>query len=150
MFINNNMFNCCLPFVSGTDLLEVEFYAYLGTELSHVPVGTTLKFDGVGNNQGNGYDNSTGVFTCPSSGLYLFMVYIMPHEGSEVSVSLMYNGQGFAHAAAEPSFNGQDITGATARAFRLNKGDRVWVEVINQDSSFWYSYTSFSGLLIHR
>jgi len=128
----------------------VAFYADLSTEPSHVPVGTTLKFDHIGNNYGNGYDSSTGVFTCPTSGLYLFLIYVMPYEGSKVSVSLMYNGQSFTPAAAEPSFASQDITGANARAFRLDKGDRVWVEVINQASSFWHGYTTFSGLLIHR
>jgi len=137
-------------FFPDVDPSEVAFYAFLQSEQRNLPVGHTIKYDGVGNNYGDGYDPITGVFTCPTAGLYLFTIFIDPTNDAQAAVSLKKDGVGYTQAIAEPSFNGQDLTGGSARPFRLAKGDRVWVEVINFETSLWESYTTFSGLLIHR
>jgi len=132
------------------DPTEVAFYAWITTKQTDLPVGHTIKYDGVGNNYGNGYDPNTGVFTCPTTGLYHFNIYVHPTNDALAAVSLRKDGVGYTHAIAEPSFTGQDIVGGSARPFRLDKGDRVWVEVIEQETSLWSSYTTFSGHLINR
>ena len=126
------------------------FYAYLKTEQTNLPVGHTIKYDGVGNNYGDGYDSNTGIFTCPTAGLYLFTIFIEPSTDVQAAASLIKNGLKYTHAIAQPSFNAQDIMGSSARPFWLDKGERVWVEVVNQQTSLWKSYTTFSGHLVHR
>jgi len=128
----------------------VAFYAYLESEQKVLPVGHIIKYDGVDDNYGGGYDNNTGIFTCPTTGLYLFNVFIHPVHVSLGAVSLKRNGGSLTHAIAQPSFNGQDLIGSTARPVWLNQGDRVWVEVILKQTDMWSSYTTFSGHLVHR
>jgi len=141
------LFGCCF---AGVDLIDVAFFAALSTDIRNVPVETILKFDFVSHNYGNGYDRSTGIFTCPTSGMYLFLIFIDGMEQEDSVVSLVHNGVPLISALAEPSFNGQDIIGANAIAFRLYKGDRVWIKISTYPGSFWKVFTTFSGLLIHR
>ena len=61
------------------------FQAYLG-EYTSIPVGSTVIFDQVYTNLGNGYDVTTGLFTVPpgGGGLYYFYVHFS-YEPSEFS-----------------------------------------------------------------
>ena len=40
-------------------------------------VGQTVIYDEVLTNEGNGYDDKTGVFTCPLAGTYIFVVDVL-------------------------------------------------------------------------
>ncbi|XP_056013673.1 uncharacterized protein LOC125673900 [Ostrea edulis] len=51
----------------------IGFYAYFSKKKFKSPrAGQPLIFDSVETNFGNGYDNTTGIFTAPTSGLYVF------------------------------------------------------------------------------
>ena len=126
------------------------FYAYLTTEQTNLPVGHTVQYDGVGNNYGDGYDINTGIFTCPTSGLYLFAFFADSTKGAEVNLVLKVNGEIYTNLIAQPSFDHQDLMGGNVRPVRIDKGDRVWVEVSFHETSLWKVFTTFSGVLIHR
>lgn len=50
----------------------VAFSAELSTSLTHPSAGMSIVFDKVQFNSGNFYNNKTGTFYCPTSGVYYF------------------------------------------------------------------------------
>ena len=55
--------------------------------------GTTIIFDHVEVNQQNGYNSTTGTFTAPVSGLYLFSFYGMSNDsGNAFGIRAYKNG----------------------------------------------------------
>ena len=52
------------------------FSAYLDHTLSNIGNDQTIEFNKIILNEGGGYDQRTGVFTCPQSGLYLITFFI--------------------------------------------------------------------------
>ena len=62
----------------------VAFSAGLTQQVSLAP-NTSVAFDRVWLNIGDGYDNTTGIFTCPVAGTYVFM-----YSGIAESVSTVY------------------------------------------------------------
>lgn len=134
------------------DPVEVAFTYKLGTKLTNVPIHTTIKFDTMIHHTASYYDPNTGVFTCPTSGLYLFSVFIAPNvEGIESMVSLKKDGTTFMSVIAEASFNGEDINSGNVVLLTVTKGEQLWVETFDNDNqSFWKGVTTFSGVLIQR
>ena len=54
----------------------VAFSAYLDHTLSNIGNDQTIEFNQIILNEGGDYDQRTGVFTCPQSGLYLIAFFI--------------------------------------------------------------------------
>ena len=96
------------------------------------------------------YDPNTGIFTCPTSGLYLFSVFISPHvRNIESMVSLMKDGDSFMSVIVESNFDAEDINSGNVVLLSVQKGERLWVETYDNDNqSFWKGVTTFSGVLI--
>ena len=78
-------------------------------------------------NDGSGYDPQTGVFTCPTSGLYLFSFTVETFHTNSAYASLVANGNVIAHAIAEPFHSKQDAQGSNAAVLRLKRGNTVWI-----------------------
>ena len=55
-----------------------------------------LKYDGVTLNAGRGLNPTTGVFTCPVGGTYMFTITLATHKEKKALVSLRKNGQDMA------------------------------------------------------
>ncbi|CAI2726589.1 unnamed protein product [Schistosoma spindalis] len=57
---------------------QIAFYTGLSKSIENKPVNKNcqLIFESVMLNLGNGYDNTTGIFTVPVSGVYIFVVVI--------------------------------------------------------------------------
>ena len=128
------------------------FTAQLSHELNDVPLHTTIKFDHLNDWVGDHYDVSTGIFTCPTSGLYLFSVFIESNSvGREAVVGLMKEGIPFINVVSERFDADEDDTGGNVCLVNVNKGEQVWVETYQNDKqSFWPGFTTFSGVLIHH
>ncbi|WAR10013.1 hypothetical protein MAR_035089 [Mya arenaria] len=60
---------------SCQDVQEVAFTAAL-TQHLNLTNAEKVKYDTVFTNAGAGFDSSTGVFNCPTSGIYVFQVYV--------------------------------------------------------------------------
>lgn len=52
-----------------------------------------MKFDDAKINIGGGYDSSTGIFTAPRDGIYIFSFAIMTNGGGNVHFQLNKNDQ---------------------------------------------------------
>ena len=66
---------------------QIAFYAGLSKSIEAKPVGKDchLRFETVILNLGGGYNSSTGVFTAPVSGVYIFVVVISAQSYEKVS-----------------------------------------------------------------
>lgn len=53
---------------------RISFSVYVKSNVLTLGAGQTIKYDAILRNDGNGYDNRTGVFTCPVAGTYMFVV----------------------------------------------------------------------------
>ncbi|XP_052279367.1 uncharacterized protein LOC127877482 isoform X2 [Dreissena polymorpha] len=102
-------------------------------------------------NDGGGYNNVTGKFTAPVSGLYTFTVQYCVKARTVGNLELVQNGN--------PLQRGEIVGAEYAQCASLQalskvpKGDRVWVRCTN-DSEFYqddpYRWATFSGALVHR
>ncbi|XP_071153663.1 complement C1q-like protein 4 [Mytilus edulis] len=102
----------------------IAFYAYISKDL-YPGAGRRLVFDVTKTNQGKGYNSHTGVFTCPQTGIYVFVWVIRMHL-SEHSTELMINGSvyGSTYLYAKNSVDGS-VSGTVVA--HVSKGDTVYV-----------------------
>lgn len=131
------------------------FYAYIEhkrNQYRSIPSQTTLVFETIKINDGNGYNNSDGILTAPRTGVYAFHWSVMVDYYSWTSVELVVNGTPIGCAAIETQGVHDFGTGSGLVITHVNKGDRVslrmhepmlgWIKSSDQGS------TSFSGWLL--
>lgn len=66
----------------------VAFSAYVSNYQSSLAPHKIVTFDGVILNEGSGYNNHTGVFTSPVSGVYLVSFFIADRDINQVIYSV--------------------------------------------------------------
>lgn len=108
----------------------------------------TLIFDVIITNIGNGYNPSTGMFTSPQEGTYVFYVSALEYKKQYLKIDIVMNSASKVRAVSDSSATYQTATNMVV--IHLQKGDRVWVRHF-----FGKGYTSanvpettFSGFLI--
>jgi len=126
----------------------VVFTASLDHQVA-VPSGQVVIFNHVITNEGQGYDNTSGVFTCPVSGFYQFDVHIQGQLDLISQVEIRHNQDVHTMAYAEDRYDNQAASASVC--ILVNKGDTVkitagvyksWLDGGNHE------YCSFSGHLI--
>ena len=85
----------------------------------------TLIFNSVIVNVGNGYNPSTGVFTSPVAGTYVFYVTAVEYSNNGLYVDIVLNSVSKVRAYSHSSTAFQ--TGTNMVVLNLQKGDSVWV-----------------------
>ena len=119
----------------------------------HLPSGTysapgTIVFSEMDYIQGSGYDQTTGVYTAPVDGYYLFHGALAGYT-SQTYVFLYLNGvakQRF-HLYTTYDYNAATLGGI----FKLSVGDTVNLELQSSDSlSCTYDTCHFDGYLLHE
>lgn len=108
----------------------------------------TLIFDEIITNVGNGYNPSTGVFTSPISGTYVFYVTAVDYGAKFLAIDIVLNSVSKARAYCSHSTTYQ--TGTNMVVLELQKGDSVWVRYAGGKGYATDSVplTTFSGYLI--
>nr|XP_022292405.1 complement C1q-like protein 4 isoform X3 [Crassostrea virginica] len=113
--------------------------------------GHTLVFPVVINNEGGGYDPSSGVFTAPRDGQYVFFVSAQGYSSDTLYVSIVHNG-GPKVMTMSDGGRKKDFydSGSNLVALNLKMDDRVWAQC--QSGSHYHSegiaITTFSGFLV--
>jgi hypothetical protein len=123
------------------------------TVVYHLKHMDTIKFETVITDIGGGYNNQSGLFVAPVSGIYVFSCSLMDHDASQgvmVHAEIIHNqrvlGRIFAHAEGG-SYRDQ---GAQTVFTHVNQGDQIWVRTIdNPDLALGAElYSTFSGYLL--
>lgn len=101
------------------------FTASVSTSSSSWNSGTsTLVFPVVIINVGNGYNPSTGVFTAPIAGEYVFFDNVQGFKVLAIYVDIVQNGETRVRTLAYTNYD----TGHNLAVLTLQTGDRVWVK----------------------
>lgn len=146
---------------------HVSFYSYLSGNLDNVTGDGTLVdpiiYDAVTANNGNGYDETTGIFTCPAgaAGDYMFfnVMYWSGLESGHIvgGGNFIVNGQQFKAYALNPfaMSEGTDLTQcAISGLVTLAEGDTVYCDTLvsggakTVEIAGGLGISSFSGILI--
>nr|XP_034332669.1 uncharacterized protein MCAP_0864-like isoform X3 [Crassostrea gigas] len=126
---------------------EVAFTAAVTSSSSTWNSGTLI-FNVVITNTGNGYNPSTGVFTSPISGTYVFYVSAVEYDTQILSIDIVLNSVSKVRAYGHSSAGYQ--TGTNMVVLELQKGDSVWVRCAAGKGYYTQGvpFTTFSGYLI--
>lgn len=110
--------------------------------------GGILVYPHVVTNIGNGYSPSTGKFTAPTDGKYVFFITVNAYGSNSLYLDIVHNGSRKVRTMSHSSASYQ--TGTNMAVLPLYKGDSVWV--VYWSGKGYYAYdvpiTTFSGFLL--
>jgi len=110
-----------------------------------------VRFNRVLTNVGNGYDQKTGIFTAPFSGLYIFHLHFIGglHK-RKTELAIFAGGEAMAVAYADGYDVDTNDQGACTAVVDLVMGEKASVKLYFGNPLLWASnLVSFSGVLIH-
>ena len=110
----------------------------------------TISFETEANDVGGNYNNSTYTFTCPTAGIYMFIVYFRSGGSfSEFSWELQKNGGNFVRIIGQGSYSGNDVHfGTTMQACSNGDTWRVYGSGNHGGATGGYQYNGFQGYLL--
>lgn len=126
------------------------FYGYMSTDMTNIGGHHTLIFDVIKSNSGNGLHPTTGVFTAPSSGFYVFTWTIRINDNSYRSVELVVNGHEVGALYQDAGSSEYDM-GSTTVVTHVNQGEDVFLRtrILDNNQGILHNnangYSSFSG-----
>ncbi|KAL3888351.1 hypothetical protein ACJMK2_000721 [Sinanodonta woodiana] len=121
----------------------VAFSTYTSQIISDFGLNQTIKYKGVLTNEGNAYNPHTGIFTCPSSGLYLISFFTSIHGISGAWVRLVVDDINVSDAVSRGFDPNGDDQGGNVAILRLTTGQSVWTEMQFVKNSTLSSTTEF-------
>ena len=114
-----------------------------------------VKFDKVFSNSGSGYSSSTGIFTAPYSGPYLFLFFVRPgRDIFELAYLQLYvDGRYRAYIIQGNTFGSIDNMAGQAYVEYMSAGDKAWIQTGElKEDAFQVVYSggsTFTGVLIN-
>lgn len=110
----------------------------------------TVVFDRLITNIGNHYHNTTGVFTVPLDGLYMFFISANVLASKYIVLQLVVNGRVIDDMLAS-ALNGNDTqVGADMWTLELTEGSEVWVQTLHPGEVRGACHTTFKGALLSQ
>lgn len=106
---------------------KIAFSAYMDHEVRNLGQNQIVQFRYVLLNDGNAFNNNTGIFTVPFGGVYLLSFFAEDYHDFQSIIHMVCNHQILTSAIVEP------IPGGNVIFVRLNAGDRVWVTAATSD-----------------
>ena len=134
-------FSCFLVFLTESKK-KVAFTVSLS--VSGAKQNMKIVYDKILLNIGNGYSSTTGVFTCPSDGEYVFTWSTMNY-GAACFAYIHRNGVQYLMSHSQEHDGSLYESASNTVVFHLNKGDTVWIQTTTCDTFYGYPNTAFSG-----
>ncbi|XP_052761713.1 uncharacterized protein LOC128204338 [Mya arenaria] len=123
-------------------------------QTSSLSTGEVIMYKTVQNNPSNGYSSTTGKFTAPVRGLYLFLMHTCTHSKYFALLKMMKEG---SVLISTQNYDKDHYTCSSSQVFvQLDAGESVWVQCSSGGSNRQlyedhpYRWTSFGGALIHN
>ena len=128
---------------------KIAFTASLASTLSDHHQKPVI-YSTVQTNIGSGYSATTGVFTAPMAGTYVFVWHGVIHKSSYCELNLYKNGNGLQFWAVADSRGVADATdsGSNSAVLTLNTGDTVGIRTVTCGYLYPLPFTTFSGFKI--
>ncbi|XP_076435385.1 uncharacterized protein LOC143275285 [Babylonia areolata] len=124
--------------------VPVHFHAKL-TSSTVLSSGSTMKMTNVIDNQGGGYDSSTGRFTAPMDGNYFFIATTGAYSGDNYATMLMMKEGTTVAQTYMRRYGSYPTMGSCHATLPLKAGEKVWLQSSGSNNYFRSSVTSFSG-----
>ncbi|CAG2202841.1 C1QL [Mytilus edulis] len=129
------------------------FYAYMSKIDVSPGNGHTLKFDVVKTNINGGYNPSSGVFTVPTDGVYVFTFSIRLHSGDYGAYEIVKNAEveGVAVGIIDRSSTSTQVQTTETIVLSAKKGDIVFLRIhltLGHSGDIWtneHGRTLFAG-----
>ncbi|KAL4224119.1 hypothetical protein ACF0H5_017572 [Mactra antiquata] len=130
------------------------FTAMLDHNVEHSGIDQTVIFNKVLLNDGNGYNNHTGVFTAQIDGVYMFyFAFGAGYEAHRLWMHIVVDGSQKVSGVADTLQAGHDAQGTNLVFLHLHQGDSVWVATYAIADVKIYGvppFTTFSGMLMYQ
>lgn len=136
----------------------VAFSAELSTSLAHPSAGMSIVFDKVQFNSGNFYNNKTGTFYCPTSGVYYFSLELSssahPQSGHSLHAKIMKNGSPISITILDSDSHLSYLRRTSSVTTQLAQGDviSVLINYVVGDITVTGGgpLSTFSGFLVQK
>lgn len=134
---------------SSSSSRGVSFSVNVKSKIRYLGVGQAVKYDEVLTNDGNGYDDRTGIFTCPVAGTYMFVVDSLSHP--RIWLELKVNRKAVGKLHVSPHQKGNPLVQISRTVIvKLWSGDHVKVEnKANNGIVYSDMYSGFTGFLLY-
>nr|XP_022320147.1 complement C1q-like protein 2 isoform X2 [Crassostrea virginica] len=111
-------------------------------------LGDILVFPHVITNKGQGYSSSSGKFTAPRDGTYVFALTAVSYYSNHLRLDIVHDGDSKVRTWSDSSARYQ--TGTNLVVLELDRGDAVWVTRYYGQGYYTHSVplTTFSGFLL--
>lgn len=114
------------------------------------PLGSPVTFTHTNYNAGSGYNTTTGKFTAPVSGTFVFWTQLeLGETNTNMYVYIMKSGG--VNLAAGYVKTDADIDDGDASAItvtHLDKGEEVWVDIYDSEHIYQTPASYFGGVLL--
>ena len=115
---------------------------------------TTVKFDRVFSNHGGGYSSSTGIFTAPYSGAYLFLFFVSAAKDKYAYLQLYVDGRYRTYTIIGSTMEELELSLAgQAYVEYMSAGDKAWIQTGDLTGGSYHNIynigTTFTGILIN-
>ena len=140
--IDSNMQTCI-------DKKIVSFSARVKPSISNIGAYRTIKFASIETNIGNAYDSTSGEFTAPLAGVYVFFATILAKPKNYIETVLKVNDEDKLWLySGDANYHGP---GSNLLVSHLSKGDKVKMTTYISGTKPFYIHhywSTFSGFLI--
>ncbi|XP_056001577.1 uncharacterized protein LOC130048617 [Ostrea edulis] len=128
---------------------RVSFSVYVKSKHLTLGKGQMVIYDGILTNDGNGYDDRSGIFTCPVAGTYMFVIDCLSNKPTLIQIILNKNMVGSAYISTTKEITSYQQLSRTV-VLTARKGDHVKVANVEKGSFIYQGhYSGFSGTLLY-
>ncbi|KAK3086830.1 hypothetical protein FSP39_024204 [Pinctada imbricata] len=126
------------------------FQAWNSKTVEDIKSGHVFVFESTNTNRGGHYDATSGTFTAPRDGPYVFTWTVVTTDGHSINVDLYQNSKAIARAQADGAPGPQNSSGSNTVVLDLKTGDEVnlrcrgWMSQ-NQRELVGQAHSTFSG-----
>ena len=109
----------------------------------------TLVFDKILTNIGGFYHATTGIFTAPQDGIYVFHVSLMTLPGKDMYLYINKDGQNIDDVYSDGRNDISTESVSETWILSLEEGSEVWIAAFRPGDVHGWCHSQFSGFLLH-